>query len=219
MGLANFDSVARVYRWAEYVCLGRALERCRYCFLDRLGGCKRAVVLGDGDGRFTARLLAVNATVEVDAVDSSGAMLELMRRRCGENPRLRTHLADALTYEVEGAPDLVVAHFFFDCFGQAEVDGLVGRIAEAASPGGGLGDFGFSGSGWGDALACAGLYSGAVCGVRGVDGFRGEAVAGFWRGVAGGGVAAGGGAEEFVWGFDDGGLGCKVSAPAITAAR
>ena len=134
MGLANFDSVARVYRWAEYVCLGRALERCRYCFLDRLGGCKRAVVLGDGDGRFTARLLAVNATVEVDAVDSSGAMLELMRRRCGENPRLRTHLADALTYEVEGAPDLVVAHFFFDCFGQAEVDGLVGRIAEAASP-------------------------------------------------------------------------------------
>jgi hypothetical protein len=61
-------------------------------------------------------------------------MLNLLRRRCGQTATLRTHQADALTHAVEPAPDLVVAHFFFDCFEQPELEGLVARIAAAAQP-------------------------------------------------------------------------------------
>ena len=67
----NFDRIARPYRWLEYLSLGRALERCRFHFLPRLRDCRRALVLGDGDGRFTAKLLDANPSVQVDAVDIS----------------------------------------------------------------------------------------------------------------------------------------------------
>lgn len=130
---ANFDRVARMYRWAEYAALGPLLSRCRNFYLPQLGECRCALILGDGDGRFTARLLAANAEMHADVVDSSGAMLALLRSRCGEE-RVRIHHGDALCYEPQHEVDLVVAHFFFDCFTQDELNGLVARIATAVRP-------------------------------------------------------------------------------------
>jgi hypothetical protein len=54
----NFDRIARPYRWLEYLTLGRSLERAREVFLPLLKDRRQALILGDGDGRFTARLLA-----------------------------------------------------------------------------------------------------------------------------------------------------------------
>ena len=78
---ANFDPIARPYRWLEYLTFGPYLERCRYHFLNQLGQHCRALILGDGDGRFTARLLAANPEISVDAVDSSATMLHLLTKR------------------------------------------------------------------------------------------------------------------------------------------
>ena len=78
---ANFDHIARPYRWLEYLTFGPYLERCRFHFLDQLKRHRRALILGDGDGRFTARLLATNPQISVDAVDSSAAMLNLLSER------------------------------------------------------------------------------------------------------------------------------------------
>ena len=55
---ANFDLIARPYRWLEYLTFGPALARCRNHFLPQLTDRRAALVLGDGDGRFLARLLA-----------------------------------------------------------------------------------------------------------------------------------------------------------------
>ena len=79
---ANFDRIARLYRWMEYATLGPALTRCRNYHLARVAGCSQALILGDGDGRFTAKLLAASPSLEADAVDSSAAMLRLLRARC-----------------------------------------------------------------------------------------------------------------------------------------
>ena len=137
----TFDFVARAYRWMEYATFGRSLERCRERFLGRLSEQRRGLVLGDGDGRFVAALLATNDAMEVDAVDGSGAMLKLLRervRRVGAEGRLRTHCEDALGFELgEGwRYDLVATHFFLDCLTQAEVEALcarvVGRLEEGA---------------------------------------------------------------------------------------
>ncbi len=130
---ANFDRVARIYRWAEYAALGPLLSRCRNYYLPRLAGRRHALILGDGDGRFTARLLAANPQLHADVVDASAAMLRLLRRRCGEE-RVSLHLCDALSYEPPAGVDLVVAHFFFDCFSQDDLNGLVARIAAAVRP-------------------------------------------------------------------------------------
>jgi len=131
----DFDGIARAYKWLEYATLGRLLERTRECHLARLRECSRALILGDGDGRFTARLLAENPDVRVEAVDLSAVMLRLLRARCaGAGARLETLQEDARGFTPSGVPDLVVTHFFLDCLTQAEVDALMARLTPRLAP-------------------------------------------------------------------------------------
>jgi SAM-dependent methyltransferase len=137
----DFNLIARPYRWLEYLTLGRALERCRAHFLAQLCDRRRALVLGDGDGRFLAKLLAHNPYLRADAVDTSVAMLRLLRQRSeGATPdadtRLSIHHCDALTFPLAGRYDLVITHFFLDCLTQADLDTLVTRVAPTLAPGG-----------------------------------------------------------------------------------
>jgi ubiquinone/menaquinone biosynthesis C-methylase UbiE len=133
----NFDPIARLYRWMEYATFGLSLERCRNHFLPQLQECRRALVLGDGDGRFLARLLAVNHDLRADAVDTSARMLHLLRTRCSgvTHLRLRTHNHSALEHAPSSSTDLIVTHFFLDCLTQSEVDELARRLARHIRPG------------------------------------------------------------------------------------
>ena len=133
----NFDAIARVYRVIEYLSFGPLLERCRVRFLADCAHSRRALVLGDGDGRFTARLLAANPNIHVDAVDLSPAMLRLLQRRAvrvrGE-ARLQTLRADLRDFTPVGEYDLVVSHFSLDCFTERELDAMVACILPHLTP-------------------------------------------------------------------------------------
>ena len=132
----NFNPIARPYRWLEYVTLGRALKRCRLHFLPALLNQKRALVIGDGDGRFLAALMASNPHIHADAVDTSATMLQLLSKRCEANAtRLETHHTSALTFAPTGAYDLVVTHFFLDCLTQPELQTLAQNLAANTAPG------------------------------------------------------------------------------------
>jgi SAM-dependent methyltransferase len=136
----DFDLIARPYCRLEYLTLGKALEDCRTHYLPQLDDRRRALVLGDGDGRFLAQLLARNRRLEADAVDISATMLELLRQRStaavlDADTRLRTYRSNALTFPLAGRYDLVVTHFFFDCFAQVDLDTLVRRVASTLAPG------------------------------------------------------------------------------------
>ncbi len=135
---ASFDLIARPYRYLEYLTLGRALERTRLHYLPALTQQKRALVLGDGDGRFLAALLAQNPTLHADTVDISAAMLTLLRQRCqAYADRLHTHQTSALAFnppQHDQRYDLVVTHFFLDCLTQPELEALITRIAPMLSP-------------------------------------------------------------------------------------
>jgi hypothetical protein len=134
----NFNRLARLYRWLELASFGPALGWCRCAYLKEMTRCKRALVLGDGDGRFTAQLLDVNPAVRVDTVDASTAMLKELLRRVGSHAdRVRTHLADARNWQPQKADspyDLIVTHFFLDCLTTEEVSELASRLRQAASP-------------------------------------------------------------------------------------
>jgi len=171
----NFDRVARIYRWAEYAALGPILQRTRTHFLPQLTGCHNALILGDGDGRFLARLLNPTtnqipqrlATNQVPqgfslgshraatdralapgvclptpapeltalAVDTSATMLQLLRTRCRNSPRLQTLHASAFDAPIPQATDLIVTHFFLDCLTQPQLDALTHRLASGTQPG------------------------------------------------------------------------------------
>lgn len=133
----NFDRLAHVYRWLEFASFGNALWRCRCFFLDEFRDCRRALVLGDGDGRFTARLLQINPEIEIDAADASAAMLRVLEERAGKH-RSRVHMwhGDIREWHASGTTyDLVVSHFFLDCLTTEEVASLAARVRESVSPG------------------------------------------------------------------------------------
>jgi SAM-dependent methyltransferase len=134
----NFDCVARPYRWLEYLSFGPWLVRCRNGQLAHLTGSRRALVLGDGDGRFLARLLQDNPTLTADVVDSSRSMLMLLQRRLRKSEdreRICLHHADALRWNPTGTYDLIVSHFFLDCFFPHQLEQLFDSVLPHALPG------------------------------------------------------------------------------------
>jgi SAM-dependent methyltransferase len=131
----NFDGIARLYRWLEYLTLGPTLEQTRFCLLERLRPCRRALILGDGDGRFTERLLQAQQSLVADAVDASAVMLQLLRIRCVPHARrLKTQQADVREIVFTGRYDLIVTHFFLDCLTDDELAVLVARLQAHSEP-------------------------------------------------------------------------------------
>lgn len=135
----NFDHLAPLYRWMEWLSFGPYLMRARCAFLPDLARSRRALIFGDGDGRFTASLLRANRQIEVDALDISPAMLRSLRHRAGTHAaRLRTMLQDIRRWTPPaGGPayDVVVTHFFLDCLTTDEVCALATRLRPALAPG------------------------------------------------------------------------------------
>ncbi len=187
---ANFDDLARWYRWLEYLAFGRALERCRFALLPELAEARRVLILGEGDGRFLRELVDLNAEARVDVVEASGAMVDLARGRLSEDERGRVcfHRADAREWNFPLEQyDAVVTCFFLDCFNEVTLARLMPRISASVCPDGRwlMAEFVASGN-WRSGMWLAALHGF----FRGVTGLEAKRLANF------GGLLAGLGWEE-----------------------
>jgi ubiquinone/menaquinone biosynthesis C-methylase UbiE len=138
----NCDRIARVYRTAEYASFGGVLQACRVMYLREIAESRRALVCGDGDGRFLAELLRANREVRVDYVDLSAGMARLARQRVeaiGPEAiaRANFHVSDTREFNqgAHAAYDLITAHFFLDCFDDSDVASVARTLASFAQPG------------------------------------------------------------------------------------
>jgi ubiquinone/menaquinone biosynthesis C-methylase UbiE len=132
----SFDKLAPYYRNMEFVLAGGVLQRCRTSFLTKTIDSRRALLLGEGPGRFLWELLRANPHVEVTCVERSPRMIAEARRKLtdSELPRVRFEQADALEWQPPSKTfDLVVTNFFLDCFRRDEVGELVAKISESAT--------------------------------------------------------------------------------------
>ena len=80
-GPVSFDAVAPWYRMLETIAFGDALQRCRVACLGEIAVPRRALIVGEGNGRFLCALLQAHPGVEVVCVDASERMLQLARKR------------------------------------------------------------------------------------------------------------------------------------------
>ena len=133
----NFDHVALCYRHLEHLAFGHYLEQCRSALLPRLSPSPRkALLIGEGDGRFLQQFLKNFPGTEVDVVEASERMVELAKRRAARGPdgrRVRFLATDILAEGVpESGYDLVVTHFFVDVLTEAELLSLAESIRHAA---------------------------------------------------------------------------------------
>lgn len=130
------DPLARVYRWLEYAAFGRTLEKSRFQFLPELGGARRILMLGEGDGRALAKLVALVPDATIDVVEQSPAMTALARRRVRDFSGVHFFEQDLLAFPFPPMNyDAAVACFVLDCFDAVDAAALLGRIHESLRPG------------------------------------------------------------------------------------
>lgn len=135
------DGIARYYEALEHLAFGHRLEQRRLAFLGEARTARSAIVCGGGDGRFLARLLRANPRVQVDFIELSPRMLELADRRIGSmgrayRKRVNFHAIDVREFCPRSKRyDLIVTHFFLDCFSERELESVVAILASWGAPG------------------------------------------------------------------------------------
>jgi ubiquinone/menaquinone biosynthesis C-methylase UbiE len=120
----------------EYFSFGPYLQQCRTLRINEMASCRRALVYGDGDGRFLSQLSQRFPDIQVATLDASREMLRRAAQRLPSGAHVRLVQADALEYDPSDLPeaplDLIVTHFFLDCFNEAEIMSLLSRVNRAA---------------------------------------------------------------------------------------
>lgn len=136
----SFDRLAPHYRWLEFLLAGEKLQRCRIWGLGQVRGSRRALVVGEGHGRFIEVFARVMPEARLTCVDASGAMLRQARGRwlrAGGDPARAEFIRAALP---EWRPplrsfDLIATHFFLDCFPPEQLELVALALSDAARPG------------------------------------------------------------------------------------
>jgi ubiquinone/menaquinone biosynthesis C-methylase UbiE len=130
----SFDLLARSYRYLETITFGNRLQAARVAFLDHIGTPGRALIAGEGNGRFLEALVQKSPLIAVDCVDASTQMLRLAQERIAHATNVRFLHEDLTVWSPEGnAYDLIVTHFFLDCFTRDEIARMVDKLARAAT--------------------------------------------------------------------------------------
>lgn len=129
MPRSGFDRIASLYRWGEVLTFGPYLMRCRMTYLQTLQDASNVLILGDGDGRYTAQLLQTHRHMKVVVVDSSHAMLQQIRSRCqADSHRLTLVQSDVTHYTPAQSFDCVISHFLLDCLTPDQMDQLAQQV-------------------------------------------------------------------------------------------
>jgi ubiquinone/menaquinone biosynthesis C-methylase UbiE len=136
----SFDRLAPHYRKMEAVLAGKILQQSRTAFLSEAAGCRRALLLGEGPGKFLVELLKQNPAIEVHCVEYSAGMIReaqiALRMHNLQNAHVTFEEANALAWKARpNAFDLIVTSFFLDCFTREELQPLIAKIAASATPG------------------------------------------------------------------------------------
>ena len=135
----SFDAIAPWYRTLEAITFGRSLQRARLACLGKIGSPRRALVVGEGNGRFLLELVRANPALKVECIDASELMLRLARSRIQAG--IATAEARVVFLQRDLASwtppprryDLIVTHFFLDCFPRAAVEAIVAKLAASAT--------------------------------------------------------------------------------------
>jgi ubiquinone/menaquinone biosynthesis C-methylase UbiE len=135
----SFDAIAPWYRTLEWIAFGGDLQRCRIACLKEIAAPRRALIAGEGNGRFLCELLRRHPGVEVDCIDASQRMLQLAQKRLERELPDRVQSARFLQRDLTSwSPpdhhyDLLVTHFFLDCFAEAQLAAIVRKLARAST--------------------------------------------------------------------------------------
>src|SRR4029079_12822431 len=129
----SFDRVAPHYRWLETLAFGNQLQQARVAFVREIETPLRILIVGEGNGRFLTELMRTGEP-PVDCVEMSVRMIALARKQV---PDAHVNFIEADVRDLtlcQAHYDLIVSHFFFDCFTEGALAEIIARLANAAAP-------------------------------------------------------------------------------------
>lgn len=138
-GPARFDWLARHYRWLEFVLAGGKLQKCRLAHLAKLPAPVEVAFFGEGNGRCLVEVARAFPQARITCFDLSRQMLIRAERRLESHGLKSDRIRFVQTDVLEWAPvpqtyDLIITHFFLDCFTPEQLAEVIRRIAVAAAP-------------------------------------------------------------------------------------
>ncbi|CAN5867952.1 class I SAM-dependent methyltransferase [soil metagenome] len=153
--MTSFDALAPFYRWMEILTAGNKLQRCREAFLAEVPVPRQILIAGEGHGRSLVACRRQFPEAHITCLDSSPEMLiqarsNLQRHGLTEETVQFVQI-DALSWSPpQGRYDLVITHFFLDCFRADQLEMLVPLLASATTPGASwlIADFQAAPAGW-----------------------------------------------------------------------
>ena len=134
---ASFCRFARAYHFFEKFLFKDVLEKARFACLDSIHEAKRILIIGEGDGRFLAKLTSINQNCMITVMDSSPIMLSMAKSRVPTTFRGTINFCneDVTTFPFPlEAFDSVVSHFFLDCFTEETLSVLLKTLSSALCP-------------------------------------------------------------------------------------
>ncbi len=134
----NFERLAPHYRWLERIFAGGLMQRCRTTFLARTKHCRRALLAGEGTGKFLAELLRNNPQIEITCIEQCAGMIGQIQRRLAREQldatRVQFKQMDILDWTPPSEKfDLIVTNFFLDCFRAGQLQKLVPLLSASAA--------------------------------------------------------------------------------------
>jgi len=116
---------------------GRLLQRCRTRWLGEVGQSRRALLVGEGNGRMLEACAVALPHCHFTVLDTSEAMLARARlrwKRAGGGNNAVFSRADMREWRADGGDfDLLVTNFFLDCFCPNELPRVITNISNAAA--------------------------------------------------------------------------------------
>jgi len=135
----SFDVLAPYYGTLERIVFGSDLQRCRVACLSEIDTARRALIVGEGNGRFLCELLRMHPEIEIDCIDASQLMLQLARQRVDQELPGHVERVCFLHQDITSSAlpkhqyDLLVTHFLVDCFSELVLTGVIKRLARTAT--------------------------------------------------------------------------------------
>lgn len=122
----------------EFVFAGNKLQRCRIALLNRVTGAQNILIAGEGNGRFLVECRHRFPVARITVVDASACMLKAAHNRLAaagtDADSVEFVHSNILTWTPKVREyDLVVTHFFLDCFPAGELARVVDTLARSAS--------------------------------------------------------------------------------------
>ncbi|MGJ8635068.1 MAG: class I SAM-dependent methyltransferase [Luteolibacter sp.] len=127
----SYDRFAPFYTFAETLVFGRVLQKARCAGLVDTSP-KRVLIIGDGNGRFLERAVPVWPDAQFVSIDASAGMLRQAKKRVkGAHVRfIHADVFDGL-HEIQGQTfDVIVTHFFLDCFHEKTLQKLIPTLSK-----------------------------------------------------------------------------------------